>query len=193
MGKIWTPNQKIAKFSYQCKNWASLLAAAKVQLGADLGSMLGALTMVGELRGELIRGDGSSLDLGVLGKKSVTDEGVAHMADDWFDGSGNINNFNFHDSGIGVAAENVADGDLGTPAGPTTRATGTLSNPTAPQVRSIGTIAYTGTLAITEHGLFTTAARATHILWDRTVFGAINVENLDSIQFTYTLTINTGG
>lgn len=31
------------------------------------------------------------------------------------------------------------------------------------------------------------------ILWDRKVFSAINVVNGDSIQFTYTLTINSGG
>lgn len=31
------------------------------------------------------------------------------------------------------------------------------------------------------------------VLWDRKVFSAINVANLDSIQFTYSLTINSGG
>lgn len=31
------------------------------------------------------------------------------------------------------------------------------------------------------------------VLWDRKVFSAINVVNLDSIQFTYSLTINSGG
>jgi hypothetical protein len=31
------------------------------------------------------------------------------------------------------------------------------------------------------------------IMWDHKVFGAINVVNGDSIQFTYTLTVNSGG
>jgi len=193
MGKIWTPSQKLAETGYRLKNYAALLRAAKVDVGVALGNALGVLTIHGELRAKLIRADGTVIDLGLLGKRLVTDEGVAHMVDDWHDGSGDIANFNFHDSGTGVAAENVADGDLGTPAGPTTRATGAKSQPTANQIRSIGTIAYTATLAITEHGLFTTAARATHILWDRTVFGAINVDSGDSIQFTYTCTINAGG
>jgi hypothetical protein len=31
------------------------------------------------------------------------------------------------------------------------------------------------------------------VLWDHKVFAAINVVNLDSIQFTYSLTVNSGG
>jgi hypothetical protein len=31
------------------------------------------------------------------------------------------------------------------------------------------------------------------VLWDRRQFAAINVNNGDSIQFTYTLTVNSGG
>jgi hypothetical protein len=31
------------------------------------------------------------------------------------------------------------------------------------------------------------------VMWDHKVFSAINVANGDSIQFTYTLTINSGG
>jgi hypothetical protein len=115
------------------------------------------------------------------------------MADDFFDASKEITSYDFHDSGTGVVAENVTDTNLGTPAGPTTRATGTPSNPTAPVYRSVGTISYTGTLAVTEHGLFDNATRGTDNLWDRSTFSAINVVNLDSIQFTYSLTITAGG
>jgi hypothetical protein len=31
------------------------------------------------------------------------------------------------------------------------------------------------------------------VMWDHKVFSAINVVNGDSIQFTYTLTISSGG
>jgi hypothetical protein len=31
------------------------------------------------------------------------------------------------------------------------------------------------------------------VMWDHKVFSAINVNNGDSIQFTYLLTINSGG
>jgi len=193
MGKIWSPGQKIAKFGYQCTNYASLLRAIKAQMGANVAHICGAVTMLGELHAVLIRADGTRIELGLLGKRVVTDAGVEHMVDDWDDGSGNISNFNFHDSGTSATAENQTDTNLIAEAGPTTRATGTKSQPAANQIRSVGTIAYTSTLAIVEHGLFSTAARTTDLLWDRTVFSAINVENLDSIQYTYTLTITAGG
>ena len=154
------------------------------------------VTYQGKLEAIIIQANGEELDLGTIGTRVVTNAGIEFMVDD-FDAGGattDITLFNFHDSGTGVAAEAVTDTDLGTPAGPTTRATGTKSQPIASQFRSVGTIAYTSTLAITEHGIFNQAARgAGSILWDRSVFAAINVVNGDSIQFTYTLTVNSGG
>jgi hypothetical protein len=122
----------------------------------------------------------------------VTTAGVNYMATDFASGgvTPTISGFKFHDSGTGVAAAVVGDTALGTPAGPA-RVTGTPSNPTANQYRSVATIAYTGTLAITEWGLF--SASTTGTLWDRRVFSALNVVNGDSIQFTYTLTVPNGG
>ena len=115
------------------------------------------------------------------------------LVDDWDNDAEDITLMHFHDSGIGVVGEAVGDIDLGTPAGPTTRATGVESQPNPEDLQTVATITYTGTLAITEHGIFNTASRATDNLWDRTVFAAINVVNLDAIQFTYTCTVNSGG
>lgn len=193
MGKKQSFRLKITEFGYRCRNLASILRGMRVLLGAKIGSCLGAVTMYGELSAIHILADGTRIDLGVLGRRVVTDVGVAHLVDDWDDGSGNIENFNFHDSGTSATAEAVTDTNLIAEAGPTTRATGTKSQPSANIIRSVGTIAYTGTLAIVEHGLFSTAARTTDLLWDRTVFGAINVDSGDSIQFTYSLTVNAGG
>ena len=151
----------------------------------------GGLSFHSNLSVKLIR-NGKVIRRRNLGSGLVTDAGVAFMADDWVDASQEITNFNFHDSGTGVVAAAVGDTILGTQAGPATRATGTKTNPTAPAVRSVGTIAYTTTLAITEWGLFNQAAQG-GTLWDRKVFAAINVVNGDSIQFTYTLTITSGG
>lgn len=190
MGKIWTPRKKIVEIGYRAKNYASLLRAAKAQLGANIGSALGALTMLGTLEGVLIRSDGSHYDLGVLGKKSVTNAGVNFLVDDWDGGANDFALMNQHDSGTGVVAENVTDVGMGTPAGPA-RVAGAKSQPSANIARTIATIAYTGTLAITEHGIFSAATGVT--LWDRTVFTVINVVNGDSIQFTYSLTITAGG
>jgi len=190
MGKIWTPRKKMIEVGYRASNYAALFRAAKAQLGADLGNALGVLTMLGELRATLIHSDGSHFDLGVLGKRGVTDAGVAFLVDDWDGGANDFALMNQHDSGTGVVAEADADVALGTPAGPA-RVAGAKTQPAANQARSIATIAYTATLAITEHGIFSAATGVT--LWDRTVFAAVNVVNGDSIQFTYTLTINAGG
>jgi hypothetical protein len=180
------------KLLYRIRNWRSELHMLLVGTGVTLARMLGVLTMYGTVSATLIKADGTRIEYGNLGKRVVTDEGVAFLVDDWDDNTTDITNMNFHDSGTGVVGENQTDTDLGTPAGPTTRATGTKSQPSANVLQSLATIAYTGTLAITEHGLFSTAARATTELWDRTVFAAINVESGDSIQFTYQCTLTAG-
>jgi len=151
----------------------------------------GGIAFHSNLRAALIR-DGVEIRKLDLGSGLVTNAGVAFLADDWVDASQEITNMNFHDSGTGTVAAAVGDTALGTQAGPATRATGTKTNPTAPEVRTVGTIAYTSTLAITEWGLFNQSAQG-GTLWDRKVFAAINVVSGDSIQFTYTLTVTSGG
>lgn len=179
------------KLAYKCKNWASLLRAYSTLIAAQGASYCGAVTMVGTLEGKLTKADGTEVDLGLLGARSVTNAGVNYMAADFLAASASrINAFKWHDCGTGVAAENVTDTALGTPAG-VSRVSGTDSNPSSNVYRSVATISFTGALAITEHGLFSASTVGT--LWDRTVFTAINVANGDSIQFTYNLTVNAGG
>lgn len=133
----------------------------------------------------------------------ITDAGLNFMAVAFTaDGATtDIFNFKFHDTGTGVTAAAQTDTALGTQAGPTTRATGTntqtqsasgTGSTTPAIVQSVGTIAYTGALAITEWGLFSQSAQG-GTLWDRRVFAAINVVNLDSIQFTYQISLPGGG
>lgn len=123
----------------------------------------------------------------------VVQNGANFLATDFASGqaSPRISAMNFHDSGTGTVAATSTDSGLGAQAGPATRATGTQSNPTTDQYRSVGTINYVSTLAITEWGLFSASTSGT--MWDRRVFSVINVVNLDSIQYTYTLTITGGG
>lgn len=188
---------------YRARNWRAyyrkwMYGASRKADKALLGGVLfgNEVTVAGELGIKVFKRDGRVLNYGIVGWRSVTDAGVAFLVDDW-DGGGATNDItlmNFHDSGTGSTAENVTDTDLITPAGPTTRATGTKSQPAANQFRSVGTINYSGTLAIVEHGLFNQAARgAGTVLWDRTVFSAVNVVSGESIQFTYTCTVNSGG
>lgn len=122
----------------------------------------------------------------------VTTAGSVYMAVD-FASAGvtpTISGFKFHDCGTGTTAAAIGDTALQTAAG-TARVTGTPSNPSAGQYRSVATIAFTSTLAITEWGLFSASTVGT--LWDHRIFAALNVVNGDSIQFTYTLTVPSGG
>jgi len=181
-----------------------------------------ALNFLPELRGRLIRGENSPrplygygrripqiLSLGKLSetffsvplietpegvrlsRRVVTDAGVAHLVDDWDNNAGDITNFNAHGNGTGTTAEAASQTALVTEVG--TRVAGTKSQPTAPQIRTVATVAQGATQAITEHGIFNSTTVAGSILWDRSLFSAINVNNGDSIEFTYTLTVNSGG
>jgi len=172
--------------AYQARNWRAHARA----LFAGNKRVIGTVTYKGVLTATKINKDGSKQDLGVLGTRVVTNAAVTFMRDDFNDGASDINTFNFHDSGTGAVAENVTDTALGTPAGPA-RVAGTKSVPATNQYRSVATIAYTATLAITEHGLFSASTAGT--LWDRSVFAAVNVVSGESIQFTYTLTLTAGG
>lgn len=185
---------------YKLSNYRSRFNAMLVDGGVSAAGILGASTMHGSLTGVLCRRKGDSawnggelIDLGLLGKRVVTNSGVAMLVDYWDAGTPAFTNMNYHDSGTGVTAEAASQTDLVTAAGPTTRATGTKSQPSANILRSVGTISYTGTLAITEHGLFDSATRGGETaMWDRTLFAAVNVVNGDSIQFTYDCTLTAG-
>jgi hypothetical protein len=165
-----------------------------------------------ELSAVLIHADGTRKDLGVISKRDlttwwkrlldrlrrdergiVTTAGVTYMASDFASGGATptISGFKYHDCGTNTSpAEGIGNTALGTPWGGA-RVIGTPTNPTAQVYRSVATIAFNNTFGIVEWGLFSAATVGT--LWDRRVFAAINVVNGDSIQFTYNLTVNSGG
>lgn len=122
----------------------------------------------------------------------VTNAGVYYLATDFASGqaSPHISAMNYHDCGTGTTAAQVTDTGLQTPYGGA-RATGTQSNPSNGVYKTIGTISFSSSLAITEWGLFSATSSGT--LWDHRIFSAVNVNNGDSIQFTYQLTVPSGG
>lgn len=170
--------------AYKLRNLPNRVRGWKPELHRAMG-----VGVQAELRIKVLRKDGSVEDLGVVSRRSVTNAGVAFLVDA-FQNLVEIENMNFHDCGTGTTAENVTDTGLVTPAG-TARVTGTQSEPASNQYRTTATISFTSTLAITEHGLFSASTSGT--LWDRSVFAAVNVNNGESIQFQYTLTVNSGG
>ena len=121
----------------------------------------------------------------------VTTAGINYLAADFLSSSSNrINAFQYSDCGTGTTAAAIGQTALVTPAG-TARVSGTGTNPVAGTYQSVATIAFTTSLAITEYGLFSASSSGT--MWDRRVFTAINVNNGDSIAFTYSVIMNAGG
>ena len=127
-------------------------------------------------------------DLGVICRKKVTTAFVEYLVDMLVAEETAFGDFKFHDSGIGVTAENITDTAMGTAWGGA-RTTGTqLEGATGEIYKSVATTTYSATKAITEHGLFNIATAG--ILMDRSVFAAINVVDTNQIEWTYQLTCN---
>jgi hypothetical protein len=170
-------NYKLRNFFYRLRGIkAEILSLAKIGFTS-------------ELRAAIKRADGTSEDLGVISRRCVTNAGANFLALA-FTNTSEPENFNYHDCGTGTTAENITDTALETPFGGS-RVAGTQSNPATKQYKTVAPIAFTGPKSITEHGLFSASSSGT--LWDRSVFAAIPVDNLDEIQFAYTLTVNSGG
>jgi hypothetical protein len=138
------------------------------------------------------------IDYGLLTHLVITDAGVTYMRDDFNNNAQDVTLFNFHGCGTGNTAEAAGDTALVTESASAlnpdnTRATGTRSTPASNQFRSVGTLTFDASAAVVEHGFFSQAATGGGTLWDRSVFSAINAASGDSIQFTYTLTLTSGG
>jgi hypothetical protein len=178
--------------------WTFLFGLVVNWLAWLFTQLTGIPTITAELRARLFRADGTVIDYGIVSRRVVTDAGVAYLVDDWDGGGSDINLLDFHGCGTGTNAEDAGDTALQTESTTAlnpdnTRATGTNSQPAANQFRTIGTLTFDASAAVTEHGIFSQAATGGGTLWDRSVFAAINVVSGDSIQFTYTCTINSGG
>lgn len=105
--------------------------------------------------------------------------------------------YKYHHSGTGTGNEAASDAALGTPV-EDDRDVGTHEESSSKVYQSVATVDYTGTHAITEHGIFKSAGTGGPpvtggILMDRTKFTAINVVSGNQIQFTFTIAFTSGG
>ena len=126
----------------------------------------------------------------VVRNRKVTDAYATLLVDELQASQATHSTFKYHDSGIGTTAEDATDTALVTPWGGA-RDVGTQTETSAKVYKSVATTTYNATKAITEHGLFNADAAGT--LMDRSVFAAINVVSGNQIQWTYELTVSSGG
>lgn len=140
---------------------------------------------------------GEALDFGTLSTRVVTNAGVGYIVDA-FQNLVELENMKYHGYGTGTNAEAAGDSalqtELTTQYNPdSTRPTGTQTENAANIYETVATLSPDtgGTLAITEHGIF--SATSAGVLLDRSVFSAINiVAGTDSLQTTYRFTVTAG-
>ncbi len=146
------------------------------------------------LYARVIREDGSVKELGLIGDKGVTTEFCEDIVDNLIAEVSTFGDYFHHVSGTGSGAEDNGDtASTFTSPEPNPLDPGTQVEASSVIYRSIATVAYVGTKIIREHGLLNNTTLLSGTLMDRTVFAAINVDNGDSIQFTYELTCTAGG
>lgn len=169
------------------------------ELAAELvGEIKRVAIMEAELFGVLLRPGRRPEPLGLLSRHLITNNGVGFIVDAW-QNLVELENMKYHGYGTGTNAEAQSDSALQTEltteyAVDNTRPTGTTTENAANIFESVATLSPDsgGTLAITEHGLF--SANTAGVLFDRSKFSAINlVAGADSLQTTYRATITAGG
>lgn len=124
-----------------------------------------------------------------LGPGVITNAGVNVWAADWNNATATIKLATWHDSGTGVTAPTINDTIMQTPTGDA-RIQGAQSNVNN-VYQTVATLVHGASRAITEWGLFTASSSGT--MFDHRTFTAINVVSGDTIQFTYQLTLVSGG
>jgi len=158
---------------------------------------LGLPYMWSQLWLRVIRADGTELDYGLAGLRVVTNAGVAAIVDAFQD-SVELETFKYHGVGTGSTAEAAADTDLVTELTTeyttnSTRATGTTAEGASANIyQTVATNSFDASVALEEHGIFTSATVGSGTLLDRTVFSVINLGSGDSLESTYELTFSAG-
>jgi len=158
------------------------------KLFRSIGGFRGIGTFTAKLNAKVFYKDGRIEDLGVISSRVVTDAFVNYLVSA-MQTSQYIDTFNYHGSGTGTAVESASDTTLGTEVG--SRVSGTKEQGASANIyKTVATISYSGSYAITEHGVFNAASGGT--LLDRSKFDPINVTDGASIQFTYELEMQSG-
>ena len=182
---------------YRVRNLPNLWRGARRVAAART---LGIATLYGALSLLVVRGSGERVDLGLVSMRVVTNNGVGYIVDA-FQNLVELENMKFHGFGTGTNNEASADAALQTEftteyATDDVRPTGTTAEAAANIYQTVATFAPDsgGTLAVTEHGVFSQAATGGGVLLDRSKFAAVNVAaGADSIVASYALTLTAGG
>lgn len=193
--QFWTPKSDLGRAIRDAVRYLPEDLAAEL-----IDRVRRVVVMESSLRLALIGPGGRVRDYGIVSDKLVTNNGVGFIVDA-FQNLVELENMKYHGFGTGTNSEAQGDSALQTElttqyASDNTRPTGTTTENAANIYETVATLSPDsgGTLAITEHGVFSQAATGGGVLLDRSVFSAVNVvAGSDSLQSTYRLTLTAGG
>lgn len=154
--------------------------------------------LLGCLYCDLKRANGEEIFLGLASLRVVTTAGVNYIVSAW-QNTVELENMKFHALGTGGTAEAIGDTALvteWTSSEYAARATGSLTVGASNNVfRTVGTNTKlnSGTSAVTEHGIFSSATIGAATLLDRSLFSAVNMGQNDAFSTQYDLTCSAGG
>jgi len=148
------------------------------------------VTMSGQLRAKYIFKNGPVVDYGTLSYQKVTDDFAAYLVDLLQSGGTDVTEFFYHAAGTDNTAESSGDTELGSEI---LRSTGSLDETSAQVFKSVATMTFPSSNSVLEHGLLNADSDGPGILMDRSVYTAIELNSSDQIEFTYELTVESGG
>ncbi len=192
-----------APLTWRARNWMQnhLRSLPALLTYRALGRMFSLVYLESRLYIKVVKANGQVIDYGCVSRRVVTDTGVGYIVDA-FQNIVELENMKYHGFGTGTGAEAAGDTALGTElttqyATDNVRPTGTTAEgATANIFQTVATFSPDagGTIAVTEHGIFSQASNAGGVLLDRSKFSAVNVvAAADSIVATYELTFASGG
>jgi len=122
----------------------------------------GETTIVARLYAKKISAEGDVVDYGLVSQRVVTDAFVNYLVDAMQDSTTYpMDVFKYHDSGTGTTSEDASDTTLESPCGES-RDTGTQEEGASSNIyKTVATHTYSGSFAITEHGVFSAATGGT--------------------------------
>jgi hypothetical protein len=195
---FWSRVAARRRAEYQARNYNNFLRSLADQAFADAENLPNRLQAIGHLWLAKVRRDGDLEDLGLVSCRVVTDTGVQYIVDAFQD-LVELENMKYHAVGEGATAENATQtalvSELTTEySSANTRPTGSLGEKSAEAYtyETGATVTASASVALTEHGIFSTATSGTGVMLDRSVFSTVNLEIGESLQATYQLSFPSG-
>ena len=147
-------------------------------------------TMRGELSAKYLFKDGPIVDYGTISYGKVTNDFAAFLVDALHTETTDMSEFFYHAAGTDNTAESSGDTALGSEI---LRSTGSLTETSAQVFKSVATLTFTSSNSVLEHALLNNDTGSAAIMMDRSVYTAIELNSSDQVEYTYELSIQSGG